>query len=67
MMSDQGVLFISGKSVHIPPHLMFYAPYATEKDIGSPPAAANMPRLIRAGQPDAVVIVMPREPKEAGH
>ena len=53
MLSDQGVLFISGKSVHIPPHLMFYAPYATDKDIGSPPAAANMPRLIRAGQPDA--------------
>jgi hypothetical protein len=67
MMSDQGVLFISGKSVHIPPHLMFYAPYATDKDIGSPPATANRPRLIRAGQPDAVVIVMPREPKEAGH
>lgn len=67
MMSDQGVLFIPGKSVHIPPHLMFYAPYATDKDIGSPPAAANMPRLIRAGQPDAVVIVMPRELKEAGH
>jgi hypothetical protein len=67
MMSDQGVLFISGKSVHIPPHLMFYAPYATDKDIGSPPAAVNMPRLIRAGQPDAVVIVMPREPKPAGH
>src|SRR5438034_5204483 len=21
----------------IPPHLMFYAPYATDKDIGSPP------------------------------
>jgi hypothetical protein len=67
MMSDQGVLFVSGKSVHIPPHLMFYAPYATDKDIGSPPATANMPRLIRAGQPDAVVIVMPREPKEAAH
>lgn len=67
MMSDQGVLFVSGKSLHIPPHLMFYAPYATDKDIGSPPAAANMPRLIRAGQPDAVVIVMPKEPKTAGH
>jgi hypothetical protein len=67
MMSDQGVLLVSGKSLHIPPHLMFYAPYATDKDIGSPPAAANMPRLIRAGQPDAVVIVMPKEPKTAGH
>jgi hypothetical protein len=67
MMSDHGVLFVSGKLVHIPAHLMFYAPYATDKDIGSPPAAANMPRLIRAGQPDAVVIVIPRESKDTGH
>jgi hypothetical protein len=69
MMSEQGVLFIPSNNqlVHIPPHLMFYAPYATDKDIGSPPAAANMPHLIRAGQPDAVVIVIPRLGKEAGH
>jgi len=67
MMSDRAVLFIGGKLVRIPPHLMFYAPYATEKDIGSPPAAANMPRLIRAGQPDAVVIVIPPPAGEAGH
>jgi hypothetical protein len=40
---------------------MFYAPYAQDKDIGSPPPAANMPHLIRAGQPDAVIIVIPRE------
>jgi hypothetical protein len=45
----------------LPPHLMFYAPYATDKDIGSPPGAKNMPHLIRAGQPDAVVIVFPAE------
>lgn len=67
MMSDHGVLFVSGKLVHIPAHLMFYAPYATDKDIGSPAAAANMPRLIRAGQPDAVVIVIPRGSKDTGH
>jgi hypothetical protein len=60
MMSDKGYLLVPGnKLVHLPPHLMFYAPYATDKDIGSPPAAANMPHLIRAGQPDAVVIVLP--------
>jgi hypothetical protein len=69
MMSDNGYLYFPGAAqlVHIPPHLMFYAPYATEKDIGSPPAAANMPRLIRAGQPDAVVIVIPGLGKDAGH
>jgi len=62
MMSDHGYLKVAGASnlVHIPPHLMFYALYATEKDIGSPPAGANMPHLIRAGQPDAYIIVIPK-------
>jgi hypothetical protein len=61
MMSDRGYLLDPGTNhvVHIPPHLMFYAPYATEKDIGSPPPAPDMPRLIRAGQPDAYIIVVP--------
>ena len=69
MMSDSIYLFIPGRDqlVHAPPHLMFYAPYATDKDIGTPPAAANMPHLIRAGQPDAVVIVIPRAENEAAH
>jgi hypothetical protein len=63
MMSEQGYLLVPGtnRMVPIPPHLMFYAPYATDQDIGSPPPGPNMPRLIRAGQPDAVVIVMPRK------
>jgi hypothetical protein len=61
MMSDDGYLLIPGKTelVHIPAHLMFYAPYATTKDIGSPPASANMPHIIREGQPDAYIIVVP--------
>ncbi len=66
MMSDAGYLYIEqmNKMVHLPPHLMFYDPYATDKDIGEPPAAANMPRLIRAGQPDAVIIVIPPPAKK---
>jgi len=61
MMSDAGYLYIAeqNKVVRIPGHLMFYAPYATDKDLGSPPPAANMPHLIRAGQPDAYIIVVP--------
>jgi hypothetical protein len=61
MMSDRGYIFVAAMNrlIQLPPHLMFYAPYATDKDIGSPPALANMPHLIRAGQPDAVVIVIP--------
>ena len=67
MMSDEGYILVPGRDqlVHIPPHLMFYAPYATEKDIGSPPAAINMPRLIRAGQPEAYIVVMPAAPHKA--
>ena len=69
MMSDRGILLIPGsnKLLPIPPHLMFYAPYATEKDIGSPPAAANMPKMIRPGQPDAYMIVIPGPAGHAGH
>lgn len=67
MMSDNGVLLVGGnKLVKIPPHLMFYAPYASDTDIGSPPAGADMPRVIRAGQPDAYIIVMPGPAKRAG-
>jgi hypothetical protein len=60
MMSDQGFLLAPSlhKLVPIPPHLMFYAPYSNDEDIGSPPSAANMPRIIRAGQPDAYIVVM---------
>lgn len=67
MMSDSIFLLISGKGlVHGPPHLMFYAPYAKDEDIGSPPAAVNMPRVLRAGQPDAYIIVMPRALEHKG-
>jgi hypothetical protein len=67
MMSPSAYIYIAEKNVmaHVPPHLMFYAPYATDKDIGSPPPTANMPRLIRAGQPDAYIIVVPGD--HAGH
>ncbi len=68
MMSDVGFLLIPGnRLVPIPPHLMFYAPYATDNDIGSPPPAANMPRVIRPGQPDAYIIVIPGPGKHSGH
>ena len=67
MMSDLGYLYVTelNRMVRIPPHLMFYAPYATDKDIGSPHSAANMPKIIRAGQPDAYIIVVPGQ--HTGH
>jgi hypothetical protein len=69
MLSDSIYLFVAQNKqlVHAPPHLMFYAPYATEMDLGSPPPGMNMPRLIRAGQPDAVMIVFPAQKTNATH
>jgi len=40
---------------------MFYAPYATEKDIGAPPFSLSLPFLVHPGQPDALIIVVPRQ------
>jgi hypothetical protein len=68
MLSDSIYLLVNDKMLHAPPHLMFYAPYATDKDLGNPPAGVNMPHLIRAGQPDAYIIVLPRVPgTTSGH
>jgi hypothetical protein len=63
MMSNSIYLYFAQNNqvVHVPPHLMFYAPYATDKDIGSPPQTADMPHLIRPGQPDTYIIVVPGE------
>ena len=64
MMSDNGYIFdpSSNKVVHIPPHLMFYAPYATEKDLGSSPRVAGMPHILRPGQAEAYIIVSLAKP-----
>src|SRR5260370_16248843 len=61
MMSDKGYLLVPGtnKLVAIPPHLMFYAPHATDKAIGSPPAARTIARRDRTGQPRSDTIWLP--------
>jgi hypothetical protein len=42
--------------VHFPGHLMFYAPYATQKDVGSGPGA---PYIVAPGTAQALMIVVP--------
>ena len=42
--------------IHFPGHLMFYAPYATQKDVGSGPGA---PYIVAPGTPHALMIVVP--------
>jgi hypothetical protein len=59
MMSDYNVVFDEDaqKLVHVSPHLMFYAPGLTKKDVGSGDGA---PFLTHPGAPDNLMIVVPR-------
>jgi hypothetical protein len=45
----------TSKIVHAPPHLMFYAPYATQKDLGDF-AGRQFPYVVLEGRPDAYII-----------
>jgi hypothetical protein len=58
MMSDHNYVFDPERQqiIHFPGHLMFYAPYATEKDVGSGPGA---PYIVAPGTPRALMIVVP--------
>ncbi len=59
-----------GGTANFPPHLMFYAPYMTGKDLGYDSTA---PFLVEPGQPDAMMVVVPqmapkpRQDKPAGN
>ena len=59
MLSNHNYVFDPerGKVVHFPGHLMFYAPYATQKDVGSGPGA---PYIVSPGTPHALMIVVPK-------
>lgn len=49
--------------IHFGPHLMFYAPYATDQDIGNtqaPGAIPGVPFMVHPGRPDALIIVVPK-------
>lgn len=59
MLSTQNKLFdtFTQKIMAAPPHLMFYAPYATQKDLGEF-AGVQYPFILGEGQPDAHIIVI---------
>jgi len=44
--------------IRVPPHLMFYAPYMTQKDIGEF-VGPHIPYVVLEGRPDAYIIVAP--------
>jgi hypothetical protein len=50
----------------VPPHLMFYAPYATAKDLGYESITPTMvPYLVLPGQPEALIVVSTKRPAQA--
>ena len=58
MLSEHNYVFDPERKaiIHFPGHLMFYAPYATAKDVGSGPGA---PYIVAPGTPHALMIVVP--------
>jgi hypothetical protein len=48
----------TNKIIHAPPHLMFYAPYATQKNFGEF-VGPHVPYVVLEGRPDAYLIVNP--------
>jgi hypothetical protein len=58
MLSDHNYVFDPERKqvIHFPGHLMFYAPYATQQDVGTGPGA---PYIVAPGTPHALMIVVP--------
>jgi hypothetical protein len=48
----------TNKIIDVPPHLMFYAPHATQKDFGDF-VGPHVPYVVLEGRPDAYIIVSP--------
>jgi hypothetical protein len=60
MMSSENYVYDdqSKESGYVPPHLMFYAPYMTAKNLGYEAISpAMVPYLTGAGKPDALIVV----------
>ena len=62
MMSSENYVYDdnSKQSGWVPPHLMFYAPYKTAKDVGYESVSPTMvPYLVLPGQPEALLVIAP--------
>jgi hypothetical protein len=58
MLSTQNFLQDpQGHIIHFPPHLMFYGPYLTNADIGSPGQQSDLVFVVAPGTPHALIIV----------
>jgi hypothetical protein len=70
MMSDENYVYNSEskKSGFVPPHLMFYAPYKTAKDVGYEAVSPTMvPYLTGSGVgPESLLVVVAGKPSQDG-
>ncbi|MGB6405493.1 MAG: hypothetical protein WBF26_21825, partial [Candidatus Sulfotelmatobacter sp.] len=67
MMSTENYFYDSGAKqwATVPPHLMFYAPYKTAKDLGYESISPTMvPYLTNLG-PEGLIVVMVKRPPQA--
>jgi len=56
-----------GEVIHFPPHVMFYAPYLTNADLGSDGPASGSPAfVVEEGTPHALIIVPTGDGKHSG-
>lgn len=60
MMSGHNYVFNGQRVVHYQAHVMMYAPYATNKDIGATGKDPNAPWVLNEGSPHAYIIVVTR-------
>lgn len=57
MLSPHNYVFNGEKVIHFQPHLMSYAPYLTNADIGSTGTDPNAPWILNEGSPHAYIII----------
>jgi hypothetical protein len=60
MLSAENYVFNGQRVVKYHPHVMFYAPYLTNADIGANGKDPNAPWILNEGSPHAYMIVVTR-------
>ena len=60
MISAANYVPAGDRVIHYGPHVMFYAPYLTNKDIGATGKDPNAPWVLNEGSPHAYIIVVTR-------
>lgn len=58
MLSERNRVFNGSEVISYPPHIMVYAPYASNADIGAEMTDPYMPWVLEEGSPHAYIIVV---------